>query len=50
MEEFDASIECSRQWSPDTIGEILQGLSFYADNIFPDAVQGKRMVAGNSDW
>ena len=48
MEEFDASIECSRQWSRNTIGEILQGLSLYADNIFSNAVHGKRMVAGNS--
>jgi hypothetical protein len=38
MKQFNAVIESLCHRPGEAIGEILQGPSFYTDNVFPDAV------------
>ena len=47
MKQFDAMIESLRHVPAKAVSEILQSSGLYPDNIFPNAVHGKRMVAGN---
>jgi len=49
MKQFDAMIESLRHVPAKAVSEILQSSGFYPDNIFPNAVHGKRMVAGNRE-